>query len=218
MSTSDPPLDPKDVLSELPLGASTGDDRHLQNRLEPLADQINDDASPRWRKTIHDRLRDLLCFAKSFLPKAATWTSRTVRLAVERFTRIEIERIKAEAEAAAIKAKAESEAAVKRAEADVILADANTKLEQGKAIAEEMRAQTRRRDVLLALMLKRGIAFEAEYDEDGAVRIVFTKKIAPRKNFYVGHLQTNPELSEMFELMTSHEDGSPPSPPEAPHS
>lgn len=179
--------DPRDVLHEVPLGAATGDDAHLKDRLGAIAKAVNQDAPAAWGHTLRVRLIDLLGSAKSFLPKAATWTWRTIREGVNRFTRIEIERIKAEAEAEALRVKteaesqalrrkAEAEAALTEAQAVKLLTEARTAAEQGTADAQETRARTRRKDQLLRQMLGSGIAFQAEVDDQGEItRVVFTK-------------------------------------------
>ncbi|MBV8315103.1 MAG: TIR domain-containing protein [Planctomycetaceae bacterium] len=207
-STSHQP-DPKDVLHEVLLGAATGDDAHLKDRLGTIARAINEDTPPTWGHALRVRLIDLLGYAKSFLPKAATWTSETIREGVSRFTRIEIERIKAkaeadalrvrtEAEAHALRRKAEAEADLTKAQAVKVLTEVRVAAEQSAAEAQETLARTRRKDQLFREMLRSGIACQAEFDDKGEItRVVFTKKGTDSR--------TRPAIDQTQQLPPGHD-------------
>ena len=121
---------------------------------------------------------------------------------MSRFTRIEIERIKAKAEADALRVRTEAEAEALRlkttAEAVKVLTEVRVAAEQSAAVAQETHARTRRKDQLLQEMLRRGIAFQAEFDDKGEItRVVFTKKGTDSR--------TRPAIDQTQQLPPGHD-------------
>jgi hypothetical protein len=153
-------------VSEIQLGDALGDDAKLAKELENIAKYTNADSPgiSGWKAVVF--LRQAWELTAPAAMKMATIVKRGVGI----FTDYEIRRL-------AETHKGKKEEILASAEAEFIRSNAginDAKAERERARAEEERAATRRRDLLLQKLLKGRIDFSAE-ERDGILRIAFVK-------------------------------------------
>lgn len=157
-----------EALHHVQLGDALGDDAALFRSLIKIDETVNSEAPG----TAGHHLWDLMALAKMVWPKV-TACARVIWDGVLRFTGEETKRIVAESEAKEREIIAGARAEKIRAEAEKNKAEAA----QLTAVAEETRAQTRRKDELLKKLNSRVVDWHAELDEEGRpLRIVVTKR------------------------------------------
>jgi hypothetical protein len=198
MEAQGPPPMPERIV-EVRLKDAQANSQQFTRSLPDLA-RVVDAESP---GTQSGRLTVVWDWVKWCVPKVWTAGTRTVEWGISRFTDVETRRIREEAAAYKTRKDTDSDALLKQAQADLLKAEAAVKIAQGLAIAEqqaavaeESRAQTRRKDEIYQKLLARSFDWKVELDENGELLKVFVTKRRPSLDG--PHRGTDPELSDNY--------------------
>ena len=157
-------------LVKIDLGDIGGNDEELKSKSERLTELVKEDAS----KPISTRIIELLVLIKSpglfvtykILESTFNWIKKHLKDQV--LSEVNLEQREADAELT------KAEASEKRATATAIRKESASKVELQQAQAEAVRTENQLK--LISFLEEKGISWQAEYDDDGRMIVVVTKK------------------------------------------
>lgn len=160
MSSEEPQLEgveeKEEVINEVLLGDSVGNDPNLEAFLANMENIIEIDSSGAGKWDVLKLIADAWSWCKNPHWKAA---ASVVKGGVKLFTDKEVKLINAQ-----------GKASIDRSKAKINDSEANI----NNAKADEIRANTKRKDTILKEMISRGITHGAEFrDKDGVLRVGF---------------------------------------------
>jgi hypothetical protein len=157
-------------LVKIDLGDIGGNDEELKSKNKRLTDLVKEDAS----KPISTRIIELLVLIKSpglfvtykILESTFNWIKK--RLTDQVLSEVNLEQRAANAELT------KAEASERRATATAIRKESASNVELQQAQTESIRTENQIK--LISFLEERGIAWQAEYDDDGRMNVVVTKQ------------------------------------------